>query len=441
MGAAIWSAAPGSCAFPARFFVALPANHGMFSVDERPQWRRCAAARARYVDARRRSAIASRLATPVRVGPPRQRPGCRAARAARRPSGSTRSFWPATAIRRSRCSRTRAPPSARCSARFRTAQRRRAAHRRAPAAALPPRLGGWNYHRRRRRRGAVARHLRHEYAAGPDAPVAFCVTLNARGASTRRAMLSRFRYDHPVFTPRRVAAQARHANRTARGARTTAAPTGATASTRTASSARSTLRRGISTSERAHAERLYAAGLATPLRAGRARIRATGSFMLYLDLAELTTVFRGRWLWSTRGRALAWSAAPTTWAIRASRSTRPCANSSRRETGARPDRPDPLAHTSALLRLRLQSRELLLLLRRRGRAVETIVAEITNTPWGERHCLRAATAARHAGDAPALPARQGLPRLAVHADGPRVRLAFTAPGGARACTCEPARRQ
>jgi len=29
-------------------------------------------------------------------------------------------------------------------------------------------------------------------------------------------------------------------------------------------------------------------------------------FMAWLDLAELDTVFRGRWLWSTRRPALAW---------------------------------------------------------------------------------------------------------------------------------------
>ena len=29
-------------------------------------------------------------------------------------------------------------------------------------------------------------------------------------------------------------------------------------------------------------------------------------FMLYLDLAELDTVFKGRWLWSARRRAPAW---------------------------------------------------------------------------------------------------------------------------------------
>ena len=40
-------------------------------------------------------------------------------------------------------------------------------------------------------------------------------------------------------------------------------------------------------------------------------------FMVYLDLGELGPVFRGRWLWSTRGAgARRASNAPTTWATR-----------------------------------------------------------------------------------------------------------------------------
>ena len=31
-----------------------------------------------------------------------------------------------------------------------------------------------------------------------------------------------------------------------------------------------------------------------------------GLYMLYLDLSELETVFKGRWLWSARGFNIAW---------------------------------------------------------------------------------------------------------------------------------------
>lgn len=51
MGAAIWSTDPARMlAFPAQFFVRFFHNHGMLSVDQRPQWRAIRGGSARYVD-------------------------------------------------------------------------------------------------------------------------------------------------------------------------------------------------------------------------------------------------------------------------------------------------------------------------------------------------------------------------------------------------------
>jgi predicted NAD/FAD-binding protein len=51
MGAAIWSTDPGSMRrFPARFFVRFFHNHGMLSVDARPRWRVIRGGSARYVE-------------------------------------------------------------------------------------------------------------------------------------------------------------------------------------------------------------------------------------------------------------------------------------------------------------------------------------------------------------------------------------------------------
>lgn len=51
MGAAIWSTDPARMlAFPARYFVQFFHNHGMLSVDERPQWRAIRGGSARYVE-------------------------------------------------------------------------------------------------------------------------------------------------------------------------------------------------------------------------------------------------------------------------------------------------------------------------------------------------------------------------------------------------------
>ncbi len=51
MGAAIWSTDPARMlSFPARFFVRFFQNHGMLSVDKRPQWRAIQGGSARYVE-------------------------------------------------------------------------------------------------------------------------------------------------------------------------------------------------------------------------------------------------------------------------------------------------------------------------------------------------------------------------------------------------------
>ena len=51
MGSAIWSTDPESMlSFPARYFVRFLHNHGMLSVDDRPQWRAIRGGSARYVE-------------------------------------------------------------------------------------------------------------------------------------------------------------------------------------------------------------------------------------------------------------------------------------------------------------------------------------------------------------------------------------------------------
>jgi uncharacterized protein len=52
MGAAIWSAPPAqTAAMPARYFVEFFSNHGMLSIDARPQWRVVRGGSAAYVEA------------------------------------------------------------------------------------------------------------------------------------------------------------------------------------------------------------------------------------------------------------------------------------------------------------------------------------------------------------------------------------------------------
>jgi uncharacterized protein len=158
-------------------------------------------------------------------------------------------------------------------------------------------------------------------------------------------------------------------------------------------------------------------------------------YMAWIDLAELDEVFRGRWFWSARRPALAWlrradylgdAGIPLDEAVR------------RRVAEALGQRP------TGPIRMLTQLRNyghcfnpvtFYYCHTADGTSVETIVAEITNTPWRERHSyVLPATAARAAGDSlhfgfdkrfhvsPFMPMEQGYrwhftepaARLAVH---------------------------
>lgn len=115
-------------------------------------------------------------------------------------------------------------------------------------------------------------------------------------------------------------------------------------------------------------------------------------FMMYLDLDELPSLFEGRWLWSTRGAAparfrredyLGSPEVPLADAVR---------DEAARLTGARPDGPVRMLTHLRYFGLVMNPVTFYYCFRPDGEAVDTIVAEITNTPWKERHtyALRAA---------------------------------------------------
>jgi DUF1365 family protein len=121
--------------------------------------------------------------------------------------------------------------------------------------------------------------------------------------------------------------------------------------------------------------------------------------MAWLDLAELDTVFRGRWFWSTRRRALAWFRR----ADYLGNASLPLDEAVRRrvmEAGC----PRPPGPIRMLTQLRNYGHcfnpvTFYYCYDRGGARVETIVAEITNTPWRERHSyVLPAPAGRGAGD-------------------------------------------
>jgi len=211
MGAAIWSTDPTRMlAFPARFFVRFLHNHGMLTVNDRPVWRVVVGGSARYVErlvAPWRDRI--RLDSPVReVRRVRNRVlvtalgtterfdhvffACHADDALRLladPSPAERQVLSAFTFQRNEATLhtdTRLLPRA----------------RRAWAA--------WNYHVTPDSEQRVTLTYNMNILQGLRSRRTYCVTLNRDESIDPRLIIRRLTYDHPLFTPRSVAAQERH---------------------------------------------------------------------------------------------------------------------------------------------------------------------------------------------------------------------------------------
>jgi len=109
-------------------------------------------------------------------------------------------------------------------------------------------------------------------------------------------------------------------------------------------------------------------------------------FYAYLDLAELDDVFSGRLFWSTKRPALAWfrradhfgdAAQPLDGAVR---------ELVRDLTGREPSGPIRLLTHLRHFGYVMNPVSFYYCFDRTGNSVETIVAEVQNTPWGETHC-------------------------------------------------------
>ncbi|MFM9888725.1 MAG: DUF1365 domain-containing protein [Burkholderiales bacterium] len=107
-------------------------------------------------------------------------------------------------------------------------------------------------------------------------------------------------------------------------------------------------------------------------------------FMAYLDLAELDTVFRGRWLWSTRRKALAWFRRADYLGDPNVSLDQAVRDRVEAETGRRPSGPVRLLAHLRYFGVCFNPVSFYYCFDPSGERVETIVAEITNTPWNER---------------------------------------------------------
>ncbi len=213
MGAAIWSTDPASMQrFPARFFVRFLHNHGMLSVNARPQWRVIRGGSARYVEqltAPFRDRI--RLRTPVESV--RRLPGSVIVKARGRDAERFDALF--LACHSDQALRLLADPSPaeravlsaipyqENEAVLHTDTRLLPRKRRAWAA--------WNYHVLREPGERVALTYNMNILQGLDAPEPYLVTLNRGDQIDPAKVIKRITYHHPQFTPAGVAAQARQA--------------------------------------------------------------------------------------------------------------------------------------------------------------------------------------------------------------------------------------
>jgi uncharacterized protein len=213
MGAAIWSTDPAAMLdFPARFFVRFLHNHGMLTIDDRPVWRTVEGGSARYVDKlvapfRHRIRLRSPVESVRRItgGAFVKARGCEAVRydaafiachsdqalaLLADPTPAERAVLGAIGYRRN-------------DAVLHTDERLLPRARRAWAS--------WNYHVLEEPGARVALTYNMNMLQGLDAPRPFLVTLNRGDAIDPERVVKRMAYDHPLFTPAAVAAQARHA--------------------------------------------------------------------------------------------------------------------------------------------------------------------------------------------------------------------------------------
>lgn len=211
MGAAIWSTDPERMlAFPARFFVRFFHNHGMLSVDARPQWRAIRGGSARYVEklaAPFRHRI--RLNTPVEsVSRTPHRVLVKARDAA--PEAYDHVFFACHSDQALRLLADATPLERGVLGAIRYQRNEAVLH---TDTALLPRArrawAAWNYHVLPQQGTRVALTYNMNILQSLNSRHTFCVTLNRGDAVAPGKIIKRLVYEHPLYTPAGVAAQQR----------------------------------------------------------------------------------------------------------------------------------------------------------------------------------------------------------------------------------------
>lgn len=213
MGAAIWSAGTDTLrSFPARYFVRFFHNHGMLTVDDRPQWLTVRGGSARYVEkltAPFRDRI--RLRTPVE-SVRRSPAGVWVKPAGAAPERFDRVFFACHSDQALRLLADAHATEREVLGAMRYQRNDVVLH--TDTSVLPKKRlawAAWNYHLidRAAERVAVTYHMNILQRIASRTPL--LVSLNLADRIDPRHVIRRMSYEHPVFTREAVAAQARHA--------------------------------------------------------------------------------------------------------------------------------------------------------------------------------------------------------------------------------------
>ena len=211
MGAAIWSTDPRRMfSFPVRFFVRFLHNHGMLTVNDRPVWRVIRGGSARYVE-KLVAAWRDRIRLNCRVDSIRRLP-----HGVQVMAGGVSELFDHVflACHSDEALALLADPSREEREILAAIPYQRNEAVLHTDASLLPRArrawAAWNYHVLPHAGAGVALTYNMNILQGLQARHTYCVTLNASERIDERKVLRRMVYRHPLFTPRGVAAQARH---------------------------------------------------------------------------------------------------------------------------------------------------------------------------------------------------------------------------------------
>jgi len=109
-------------------------------------------------------------------------------------------------------------------------------------------------------------------------------------------------------------------------------------------------------------------------------------FMMYVDLAELPELFTKRWFWSTNKFTLAWFRRADHYGNPVVKLDQSIRKLVQKETGKRPRGPIRLLTHFRYFGYCFNPVSFYYCFNESDTQVETIVAEVNNTPWREQHC-------------------------------------------------------